>query len=64
MHLFFDAGSTDAYDLSAEMGRQKFLQECCYLKIQATATKEAAREIESRLEETGRYRYVGRVVAR
>ncbi len=63
-HLFFDSEITDEYDLSSEKGRQDFLEECCYLNIRVTDTKDPARSLERQLERSGGYRYVGRVVAR
>lgn len=63
-HLYFDSSLTNAYDLTTELGRQSFLQQCCYLLIVEKTSREDAREAERVLESSGKYRYVGRVIER
>jgi hypothetical protein len=60
-HLFFDASLTGDFDLTSEEGRVAFLRERCYLKVQVTSSREAAREIERQREQQGSYRYLGKV---
>lgn len=63
-HLYFDSSLTSEYDLTTEIGRQSFLQQCCYVLIDEKSSREEAREVERMLERSGKYRYVGRVIER
>jgi len=63
-HLFFDAEIAPSYDLRAEAGRRQFLEEECRLLIQCCTNLEVARRLEREREQTGRWRYCGRVVVR
>lgn len=63
-HLYYDSEIAPAFDLTTELGRQRFLQTECVVHYEYTATRDAAREFEKRREASGRFRYVGRVRAR
>ena len=63
-HLYFDRSLVCDLDLTLEVDRRKFLEERCYITFEWTASKEAARELEKDREQTGQYRYVGRVRVR
>jgi len=63
-HLYFDTSIAPKYDLTTEEGRKDFLNECCFLLVSETKTRELAREIEKQKESSGAYRYVGRVIKR
>lgn len=64
MHLYFDSSITEKYDLTTESGRVAFLENECYIQIQYTPTRIAARKLEQAKEASGIYRYVGRVLLR
>ena len=63
-HLYFDRGITTRYNLKTQEGRAQFLEERCQLRYTLTTTDSAARRMEKRLEQSGKYRYVGRVRVR
>ncbi len=63
-HLYFDRNISKNYDLTTELGRQEFLEDECYIIVKTTSTREEARALEMRLENTGKYRYVGLVIWR
>jgi hypothetical protein len=58
-HLFFSA-PVEGYDLKTEVGRQAFLDECCYVLFLVTSNREEARAIERVKEASGAFSYVGR----
>lgn len=60
-HLLFDREITHEFDLSTESGRRNFLATRCFIRYRTTVSRDAAREIEVKLEATGRYRYHGLV---
>lgn len=61
-HLYFDGALTAEYDLRKEVGRQTFLADQCQVFIRYTRNRETARKIEIKREQSGIFRYVGRVV--
>jgi hypothetical protein len=63
-HLYFDQNISKGHDLRTEKGRKLFLENHCYILIETTESKEAAREIEKERESSGKFRYVGRVTQR
>ena len=63
-HLYYDFTLTRTYDLTTELGRQRFLRDRCQVRYVVTASYDVAKEREPALERSGRYRYVGRVVVR
>ncbi|MBN1458715.1 MAG: hypothetical protein JXA57_04210 [Armatimonadetes bacterium] len=63
-HLYYDEAIAPGYDLKTQSGRQQFLLNNCTIDVRFTTSKEAARELERRLEASGDYRYVGNVVSR
>lgn len=63
-HLYFDTTIAKNYDLTTELGRQKFLENECHIIVKSTGTREEARELEKVLEKMGKYRYVGLVIWR
>ncbi len=63
-HLYFDKTIEPQYDLTSEDGRKSFLNECCYLIVNVTETRDIARIIEIEKEKVGDYRYVGRTITR
>lgn len=60
-HLYFDREITHEFDLATESGRRDFLAARCIIRYRTTASRDAARAIEVKLEATGRYRYHGLV---
>ena len=63
-HLYFDEVIAPGYDLKSETGRQQFLEDCCVIDVQLTASRDEARHIEADLEASGGFRYQGDVVQR
>lgn len=63
-HLYFDASIAPGYDLSSELGRQLFLEEQCRIVVKPMASRAEARKYEKAREQSGLFRYVGRVVKR
>ncbi len=59
-HLYFDRTLGGEYDLTTEEGRRSFLANECIVKYLSTATRDAARELERKLEAKATYRYLGR----
>lgn len=60
-HLYFDREIARGFDLTTEEGRRSFLATRCFIRYRTTASADAARVIEKRLEATSQYRYQGRV---
>lgn len=60
-HLYFDRQTASDLDLTTEEGRRTFLSTRCCIRYRTTASREAARAIEERLEATGKYRYQSHV---
>ena len=63
-HLFFDSELSLDYDLRSEVGRRAFLLEQCVLTFEVFPSRAAARIRETEREQSGLFRYVGRVIAR
>lgn len=63
-HLYFDRSLSIRYDLRTEIGRRAFLIESCVVDVTITESRAAARELERRLEATGRYRYQRKITVR
>lgn len=63
-HLYYDQSLTNEYDLTSEEDRRRFLDEKCYIIFETTKTKRAARTIERKREQAGKFRYVKRVTIR
>jgi hypothetical protein len=63
-HLYFDKALTAEFDLTTEADRRRFLLERCYIIFTETATKAEARELEIKKEQSGIFRYTGKVVRR
>lgn len=61
-HLYFSLPVL-GYDLKTEIGRQRYLEERCHLLITLTETREEAREMERTEENSGDYRFGGRIEA-
>ena len=60
-HLYFDTEIAPGFDLRKQEDRQHFLQQCCHVRWKAMPSRKAARELERKLEASGKYRYRGRV---
>ncbi len=63
-HLYYDASIALNYNLTSENGRQRFLEEECYIVFELTENEAEARRREKLRERTGQFRYVGRVLKR
>jgi hypothetical protein len=63
-HLFYDEAIAPAYDLKSEMGRRRFLEECCLVFFEPTQSRQDAKRLEEPREGSGEFRYVGEVRVR
>ena len=63
-HLYYGASIASGYDLTSEIDRQRFLEEECYIVFEVTGNEGEARRREKLREQTGQFRYAGRVLKR
>ncbi|MEQ1935944.1 MAG: hypothetical protein ABL962_18975 [Fimbriimonadaceae bacterium] len=63
-HLYFDEQIAPSYNLKIQGERQRFLEECCKVRVRITESIESARALERDAEASGAYRYVGSVLLR
>lgn len=58
-HLYYDRTITTEYDLTSEVGLQKFLAQKCFILFDHVATREEAHNLEVAREASGVFRYTG-----
>jgi hypothetical protein len=63
-HLYYDAQISPGFDLTTEVGRRDFLEQCCVIVIELTDSSAAAKILETSRELSGVFRYVGAVMKR
>lgn len=60
-HLNRDRTLAPNHDLTTDVGRQRFLADECRIAFISTSSRRDARNLEIRLERTGKFRYIGKV---